>query len=146
MLERLKRRFKQQKGFTLVELLAVVAILGIVVAIAVPTVGNVVSDSETKTDKANRDLIENAARLANTSGVKPDKKVDSAGSNNAYSVGKLEEEGFLEEIPTNPKTESDYNGSVKRTTTDRENGTEGYKFEYVPSGDEETYSDEEDDK
>lgn len=45
MLKRIGKRLKDQRGLTLVELLAVVVILGIIAAIAVPSIGNIVEKS-----------------------------------------------------------------------------------------------------
>ncbi|MYL44798.1 prepilin-type N-terminal cleavage/methylation domain-containing protein [Virgibacillus halodenitrificans] len=107
MLTRMKKMLKKQKGFTLVELLAVIAILAIIVAIAVPTVGNVISKSEEKVDKANIELIENAARLA---------EVD--GATFPISVSKLQEDGYLEEVPTLPEDDTKvYSGNVVKDAT-----------------------------
>ncbi len=42
IMKRLKKLLKNQKGFTLVELLAVIVILGIIAAIAIPSIGNII--------------------------------------------------------------------------------------------------------
>ncbi|TMN21585.1 type II secretion system protein [Lentibacillus cibarius] len=134
MLERLKKRFKQQKGFTLVELLAVLAILGVILAIAVPSVSGVIGKSKEDADKSNRELMENAARLAHASGVDPE--------DGAYTLDNLVKEGFLEEKPTNPNTDKDYNGTVEVTNEADDSDVDDYTFEYKPGEDEEEISDD----
>lgn len=54
---------KKQDGFTLVELLAVIVILAIIAAIAVPTVGNIVSKSREKAAVNDALQIIDAAKL-----------------------------------------------------------------------------------
>ena len=41
----LQKRLKNEKGLTLVELLAVIVILGVIAAIAVPSIGNIIENS-----------------------------------------------------------------------------------------------------
>ena len=48
----LQKRLKNEKGLTLVELLAVIVILGIIAAIAVPSIGGIIQDSRVKAVKA----------------------------------------------------------------------------------------------
>ncbi len=60
---KIKQLLKKEGGFTLVELLAVIAILGIIVAISIPLVGNVIDDSREKTANSQNELVINAAQL-----------------------------------------------------------------------------------
>ncbi|MEK4128313.1 prepilin-type N-terminal cleavage/methylation domain-containing protein [Solibacillus sp. FSL W8-0474] len=48
MFNTLKKRIKNEKGLSLVELLAVIVILGIIAAIAIPAIGNIVNNSRDK--------------------------------------------------------------------------------------------------
>lgn len=54
---------KNKKGVTLVELLAVIVILGIIAAIATVTIGNMVENQRARAAEATFDSIEEAARL-----------------------------------------------------------------------------------
>lgn len=59
----LQKRLKNEKGLTLVELLAVIVILGIIAAIAVPSIGNVIKNSHEKAIVADALNIFSAADL-----------------------------------------------------------------------------------
>lgn len=70
MLKNLKKRLKDQRGLTLVELLAVIVILGIIAAIAVPSIGNIIAKSKYDAAKADAIQVLNAAKMyAATNGV-----------------------------------------------------------------------------
>jgi len=58
MLMALKRN---QKGLTLIELLAVLVIVGIIAAIAIPAIGSTIANSKTKADNASIEMIKDAA-------------------------------------------------------------------------------------
>ncbi len=60
----MNKRFKllrNQKGLTLVELLAVIVILGVIAAIAVPAIGGVISNSKTNADVQSKELLKDTA-------------------------------------------------------------------------------------
>jgi type IV pilus assembly protein PilA len=63
----LKKFFKNDKGLTLVELLAVIVILGIIAAIAVPSIGGIINKSKDDAVVAEAVQIINAAKLAHAS-------------------------------------------------------------------------------
>ncbi|MEC1742086.1 type IV pilin protein [Schinkia azotoformans] len=60
----LKRFLKNEKGLTLIELLAVVVILGVIAAIAVPAIGKIIEDSKNKAVVSDALQIINAAKIA----------------------------------------------------------------------------------
>ncbi|MBT2681654.1 type II secretion system protein [Bacillus sp. ISL-35] len=64
MLKTLKKRLKNQRGLTLVELLAVIVILGIIAAIAVPSIGGIIEKSKEDAAVADALQIIGAAKLA----------------------------------------------------------------------------------
>ena len=63
MFELLKKRIKNEKGLSLVELLAVIVILGIIAAIAIPAIGNIIENSRYNAVKADAINVLNAANL-----------------------------------------------------------------------------------
>lgn len=63
MLKNLRKRLKDQKGLTLIELLAVIVILGIIAAIAVPSIGGLINKTKEDAKVAEAVQIINAAKL-----------------------------------------------------------------------------------
>jgi type IV pilus assembly protein PilA len=84
--------WRNQKGLTLIELLAVIIVLGIILAIAVPSVLGVVNRSKINADKASWQLIKEAGMqyaIAN-----------NLQGNETISVSDLSSEGYLNSVPS----------------------------------------------
>lgn len=92
MRKKLREIRDKEEGFTLVELLAVIVILGIIVAIAVPAIGNVISESKDSAKLAEMELVEDAARLYFTVDEVA-KETEGAGS---VTVSTLRTKGYLD--------------------------------------------------
>ena len=107
-MEKFKKTMRREDGFTLVELLAVIVILGIILAIAIPAIGNVISKSDTKAKAAEYDLVIDAARLYFTT--------DEGRSNTdgKITVGGLIDAGYLEEPASGEFTLVEKTSEVKR--------------------------------
>ena len=84
----LKRFIRNEKGLTLIELLAVIVILGIIAAIAIPSIGGLIENSRKDAHIANAQQMVNAARLAYTA----DNTVTE------YTLQYLEEKKYLEPV------------------------------------------------
>ncbi|MCM3704442.1 MULTISPECIES: type II secretion system protein [Cytobacillus] len=63
MIKNLRKRLNDQKGLTLIELLAVIVILGIIAAIAVPSIGGLINKTKEDAKVAEAVQIVNAAKL-----------------------------------------------------------------------------------
>ncbi len=59
----LQKRLNNEKGLTLVELLAVIVILGIIAAIAVPSIGNIIQNTREKAVVADAQNVFAAANI-----------------------------------------------------------------------------------
>jgi len=59
----IQNRLNNEKGLTLVELLAVIVILGVIAAIAVPSIGNIVTNSKVNALKADGQNVLTAANM-----------------------------------------------------------------------------------
>lgn len=63
MLTFFNKRLHNKKGFTLIELIVVIAILGILIAIAVPRLGGFTGTAETRAEESNIRVLEGASAM-----------------------------------------------------------------------------------
>lgn len=93
MRNKLKKIWNKEDGFTLVELLGVIVILGIILAIAIPAIGNIITNAENNTELRQQELVEDAAQmyvLDNGNTIPEGGEITSE---------KLVEDGYLEKAP-----------------------------------------------
>ena len=91
----LHKRTKGDKGFTLIELIVVIAVLGVLATLLIPRVVEVPSEAKTKAMEANEKIIKNALeRYYLKHGEYPKEE---------EGLDVLVTEGYLDEIPYKDK-------------------------------------------
>lgn len=113
MRNKLKKIWNKEDGFTLVELLGVIVILGLIIAIAVPALGNIMTKAEKNTADAQEGLVIDAAQLY---------FVEPENDANEVTVKTLKDAGFLQVDKTSDLKDTD-------KVTKSEDGV----FEFVPT-------------
>ena len=132
MLRKIRKLLKKQEGFTLVELMIVVVILGILAGIGVQQYGNIQERAKKAADDANKKVLTNAANmwLIMNGGFE--------GENEATTTFEGEENDlvpdYVDEWPMNPySNERDYVVTITKTV---EGGSERYSIEVTTAPEE----------
>ena len=122
--------FMKRKGFTLIEVLAVIVILGLLIVIIVPVVNSLLKDSEDVLYEEQIDSIINASKKYMV------EHYDLLPQGNSYysiSVDDLVSNGVIDnEIVMNPKTKEELDGCVVVNYNENFNQ---YEYRYVESSD-----------
>jgi len=98
MLKKLRKLLKQPEGFTLVELMVVLVILGIISGIGIQQYGRIQEQARQSAHEANKRVIRSAAQLWVMSTSKPVANSEPSTDN----VDELVDDGYLDAHPKNP--------------------------------------------
>ena len=117
-----------KRGFTLVELLAVLILLGVVSLIAIPSIGKILNRSREKARESTKNELIKAAKEYYADNIR---ELPDDGSHKCLSVSEIEESGYISNDDiVDPTTEEKLTGYVKIYF---DNTYNQYTYEYVKS-------------
>ena len=130
----LQKKLNNEKGMTLIELLAVIVIIAIIAAIAIPAIGNIITNSKVTALQADGQNILSAASIYFTE--------NPVAENASVNISVIKEAGYIEDTGKITKTAAGVVvGSVKFVKTgntinaiSKDGGTE-VKFENATNND-----------
>lgn len=139
---------RNEKGLTLVELLAVIVIIGILAAIAVPSVSGLINKTKEEAHRTNAQIIIDAARLKVAAEDMQGGTVNGNTKTLTVTVEQLVQQGYLERIPADPQNKGGFYHSGSTVTAEKDISTGKVTYSIVLQGNKdggslETYINEE---
>lgn len=133
----LKKILKNERGLTLIELLAVIVIIGIIAAIAVPSIGNIIENSRRDAHVANARMLIDATKMRITTN-----QLGTTDDDRKFTLAELRDWGLIQDIRV-PGDNGNYDGgdSFVRVERDADNNILTYHVTLAAAGSAEPFID-----
>lgn len=152
MIDDMKKTIKKKKAFTLVELMGVLVIIGVLSAILIPVISNVLKENKEKAYQGQLQNIVLSAKnfVSDNMFLMPETEGDSI----SLTLGQLKKSGYAEKSIINPKTKQEISNClqievkkannnfdylIKENTIEVDNCNEDYISDILISGPSKTY-------